>query len=79
MAKKSLEKRNLILERAEQVFSKKGFSAVTMKDIIDACNISRGGIYLYFNSTDEIFMEVIKLDNRNSCKNQLCFGGKSTP
>ena len=60
MAKKSLEKRNLILERAEQVFSKKGFSAVTMKDIIDACNISRGGIYLYFNSTDEIFMEVIK-------------------
>ena len=60
MADKSLKKRNLILDCAEKVFSQKGFSVVTMKDIIEACNISRGGIYLYFSSTDEIFMEVIK-------------------
>lgn len=66
MSKKSLEKRNLILKHAEQIFSEKGFSAVTMKDIIDACNISRGGIYLYFSSTDEIFMEVIKIHHQSS-------------
>ena len=36
MSTKSLEKRNLILECAKQVFSKKGFSIVTMKDIIEA-------------------------------------------
>lgn len=65
MGNRSLEKRNLILERAKQVFSQKGFSMVTMKDIIDACNISRGGIYLYFSSTDEIFMEVIKLHHQS--------------
>ena len=47
MADKSLKKRNLILDCAEKVFSQKGFSVVTMKDIIEACNISRGGIYLY--------------------------------
>ena len=60
MSERSKEKRNLILKCAEQVFRTKGFSNVTMKDIIDECNISRGGIYLYFSSVDEIFIEVIK-------------------
>lgn len=68
MADKSLKKRNLILDCAEKVFSQKGFSVVTMKDIIEACNISRGGIYLYFSSTDEIFMEVIKSHHQTYLK-----------
>lgn len=68
MAGKSLKKRNLILDCAEKVFSQKGFSVVTMKDIIEACNISRGGIYLYFSSTDEIFMEVIKSHHQSYLK-----------
>ena len=38
----------------------KGYRAVTMKDIIEACEISRGGLYLYFPSTQEIFLEVLK-------------------
>ena len=32
---------------------------MTMKDIVDACQISRGGLYLYFDSTKEIFLEVL--------------------
>ena len=68
MADKSLKKRNLILDCAEKVFSQKGFSVATMKDIIEACNISRGGIYLYFSSTDEIFMEVIKSHHQTYLK-----------
>ena len=28
-----------------------------MKDIVEACDISRGGLYLYFESTSQIFME----------------------
>lgn len=36
-----------------------------MKDIIDRCNISRGGIYLYFKNTQEIFEEVIKKEENN--------------
>ncbi|MCL2839596.1 MAG: TetR/AcrR family transcriptional regulator [Defluviitaleaceae bacterium] len=31
-----------------------------MQDIIDECSISRGGIYIYFASVDEIFLEVMK-------------------
>jgi len=49
-----------ILDAARRVFCRKGFLAVTMQDIIDECGISRGGIYIYFASVDEIFLEVMK-------------------
>ena len=68
MDKKSNAKRNLILERAKQVFTRKGFAGVTMKDIIDESGISRGGLYLYFQSVDEIFMQVIDTHNRTKLK-----------
>jgi len=35
-----------------------------MQDIIDECGISRGGIYIYFASVDEIFLEVMKRRNK---------------
>ena len=60
MSEKSTQKRNLILENAKNVFVERGFKSVTMKDIIEASNISRGGLYLYFSSTKEIFLEVLK-------------------
>jgi len=69
MSKKSqvqrAEKRQLILAKAEQVFIRKGFNDVTMKDIIEECGISRGGIYLYFSTVDEIFIEVVKSHNKS--------------
>lgn len=57
-------KKELILDKAKQVFIRKGFNRVTMKDIIEECDISRGGVYLYFSTVDEIFMEVVKKHNR---------------
>lgn len=60
---KAAEKKELILKGAKTVFIRKGFSRVTMKDIIEECGISRGGLYLYFSSADEIFVEVVKRHN----------------
>lgn len=62
MGEKSAQKRKYILETARRVFMDKGYKRVTMKDIVDACEISRGGLYLYFNSTAEIFLEVLKME-----------------
>ncbi len=62
MGEKSEQKRSYILETSRRVFMEKGFQSVTMKDIVEACEISRGGLYLYFNSTEEIFGEVLKLE-----------------
>ncbi|CAH1856375.1 TetR/AcrR family transcriptional regulator [Convivina intestini] len=59
LTKKSELKKAAILSGARRVFAQKGFLSVTMKDIIDACHISRGGIYLYFDSVDDIFFEAV--------------------
>ena len=65
MGEKSEQKREYILKKAREVFAKKGFRDVTMKDIVDACEISRGGLYLYFGSTEEIFKEILAQDLEN--------------
>ncbi|MBQ7954198.1 MAG: TetR/AcrR family transcriptional regulator [Lachnospiraceae bacterium] len=66
MGEKSLQKRKYILETARKVFMEKGYKEVTMKDIVEACDISRGGLYLYFGSTAEIFMEVLKMETQEA-------------
>lgn len=61
MGEKSVRKKQFILKKAREVFAERGYKDVTMKDIVDACEISRGGLYLYFNSTKEIFLEVLNM------------------
>ena len=62
MGEKSLQKKQYILENAREIFMDKGYKNVTMKDIVEKCEISRGGLYLYFNSTKEVFEDVLKLE-----------------
>ena len=64
MGEKSAKKKQYILDKARGVFSEKGFKNVTMKDIVDACELSRGGLYLYFSNTDELFLEVLSNEAR---------------
>ncbi len=66
MGEKSVQKRKFILETARKVFVEKGFKKVTMKDIVEACEISRGGLYLYFDNTSEIFTEVMRLESEEA-------------
>lgn len=62
MGEKSAQKKQFILETARGVFMQKGFKNVTMKDIVEECGISRGGLYLYFESTRELFWEVLLME-----------------
>lgn len=66
MSDKSVQKKKYILETARGVFAEKGYKSVTMKDIVDACDISRGGLYLYFSSTREIFLEVLRMEQEEA-------------
>ena len=60
MGDKSIQKKQYIIDVAAKVFSEMGYKNVTMKDIVDACDISRGGLYLYYESTSELFVDVMK-------------------
>ena len=66
MGEKSVQKKRYIVEKAREVFVEKGFKKVTMKDIVEACDISRGGLYLYFENTSQIFMEVLRMESEEA-------------
>ncbi len=62
MREKAEKKRNLILEKAQEIFLECDFDQVTMTSIIKACGISHGGIYRYFSSPTEIFLSLFERD-----------------
>lgn len=66
MGEKSVQKRNYIIEKARLVFQEKGYLTVTMKDIVEACDISRGGLYLYFDNLQDLFTEVLRLESEET-------------
>ena len=45
-----LEKRQHILMCARQVFAQRGYEAATIKDLLTACGISNGALFVYFKS-----------------------------
>lgn len=57
--KRGEETRQLIKKSACSLFAGKGFKQVTMRDICEAANLSRGGLYCHYGSTREIFREII--------------------
>jgi AcrR family transcriptional regulator len=54
------EKRSLILEGALHCFSEKGYQATTINDIVKYLNLSKGAIYTYFCSKEEIFIQLME-------------------
>jgi AcrR family transcriptional regulator len=48
-----------IMRAAAEVFKRKGYDAVTMQDIIDETGMSRGGVYAYFGSKEELFWALL--------------------
>lgn len=65
MGNKSVQKKKYIIEKAREVFSKNGYRKVTMKDIVEACDISRGGLYLYFTDTKSLFEAVLEEEEQD--------------
>lgn len=57
--KRGEETRRFIRQCACSLFAEKGFKRVTMKDICEAADLSRGGLYGHYESTHQIFGEII--------------------
>jgi AcrR family transcriptional regulator len=52
------EKKAVILEGALHCFTEKGFQATTMDDIVRHLGISKGAIYSYFASKEEMYIQM---------------------
>ena len=59
MGKKGDGTRKLIRERAAGLFAQRGFKNVTMNDICQVTGLSRGGLYRHYDSTKQIFSEIV--------------------
>jgi len=59
------ESRKIILEAANEVFSERGYSRATIRNVAKKAGISVGGIYLYFQNKEELYVGLYRnqLDN----------------
>jgi TetR/AcrR family transcriptional regulator, transcriptional repressor of aconitase len=54
------QRRADILKAAQDVFIEHGYERATMKHIMDAANVSRGGLYQYFSSKEALFEAILE-------------------
>lgn len=59
MGAKGDRTKQAIMEKAYELFAEKGFKEVTMKDICERTGLSRGGLYRHYESTEQIFLEIV--------------------
>lgn len=58
--KKEKEQRKMaILKAAQQLFFKRGYLSVSVESIARKAQISKGTVYLYFNSKEEIYAQIL--------------------
>lgn len=60
------KKKKEILASALVCFAKKGFQVATIDDIVVHSGISKGAIYNYFKSKDEIYLELMNADTKET-------------
>ena len=61
--KKKEERRNTILKAARKLFLDHGFKDVTVDSIAAKSEVSKGSIYLCFESKEEIYTQILIADN----------------
>lgn len=54
-----MAKKQLIMEKALELFAKQGFEATSIQQITEHCGISKGAFYLSFKSKDELILALI--------------------
>ena len=64
-------KRRQIMDGARTVFLAGGFDGASMNDVARAAGVSKGTLYAYFNSKDELFEAIIRAENAQAAE-RLC-------
>jgi AcrR family transcriptional regulator len=77
--KEKENKKNTILKAARKLFFDRGFKFVTVDSIAAKAGVSKGSIYLYFDSKEEIYAQVLIADNIELNKNIKIFSTREAP
>ncbi len=63
VVKEANERRNEILDAADELFGKKGFDGTSTNDILEKVGIARGTLYYHFKSKEDIMDALIERYN----------------
>jgi len=58
---KGVAKRNEILHKALEVFSREGYRGTSLREVAEAVNLSQAGLLHYFDSKEELFGEILRV------------------
>ncbi len=58
--REKMQRREEIIQAAEKVFFSRGFEKATMDDIAERAELSKGTLYLYFKSKEDLHMAVAR-------------------
>jgi AcrR family transcriptional regulator len=64
LSRKGLETRARLVEAAKKVFERDGFLDARIVDITEGANLAPGGFYHYFDSKEELFLEVAQMQEQ---------------
>ena len=59
MRKEAEERRNEILDAADELFGQKGFDGTSTNDILEKVGIARGTLYYHFKSKEDIMDSLV--------------------
>lgn len=59
-----VDRKEIIIEAAQNIFARFGFRKTTMDEIAKACHKAKSSIYHYFKSKEEIFREIVEKESR---------------
>lgn len=60
IVKEAEERRNEILDAADELFGRKGFDGTSTNDILENVGIARGTLYYHFKSKEDILDALIQ-------------------
>lgn len=65
MTREHSKQQQQIIQTVDRLIYEKGFNVMSFKDIAEACGLSKGNLYYYFKTKDELLKAVIdyRLDN----------------
>jgi AcrR family transcriptional regulator len=80
IVKTAEERKNEILDVAEQLFAEKGFDNASTNDIIKRIGIARGTLYHHFGSKEEILDALVERMTRDAiARSKAVVSDKSRP
>lgn len=65
------EMKNTILKKSLLYFAKNGFAGTKISDLSRNIGIGQGTIYVYFQSKEELFQEILKIADSNKILKQM--------